>query len=75
MGRSEKFFDNPMQYRPERWLDGDEKTPEGTSVKEILNPFGLGPRNCIGKQWVLVPGPKDVVPTVRLTLTCLTEWR
>ncbi len=52
MGRSERFFDDPKEFRPERWLDPDaqDKGPSGLHVDEILRPFSLGPRNCIGKQ-------------------------
>ncbi|EXJ66579.1 uncharacterized protein A1O5_10249 [Cladophialophora psammophila CBS 110553] len=54
MGRSGRFFDNPREFRPERWLDemGD-KGPSGLQADEILKPFSLGPRNCIGKQVAL----------------------
>ncbi|KIW30806.1 uncharacterized protein PV07_02506 [Cladophialophora immunda] len=54
MGRSGRFFDNPKEFRPERWLDelGD-KGPSGLQADEILKPFSLGPRNCIGKQVAL----------------------
>lgn len=49
MGRSERLFDNPEQFRPERWFDLDTKGPAGLSVDEVLRPFSLGPRNCVGK--------------------------
>lgn len=51
MGRSEKFFDNPREFRPERWLEPDIKTigPADLQTDQILRPFSLGPRNCIGK--------------------------
>ncbi|KIW69909.1 hypothetical protein PV04_02226 [Phialophora macrospora] len=54
MGRSDRFFDSPMEFRPERWLDelGTEG-PAGLRNDEILKPFSLGPRNCIGKQVAL----------------------
>ena len=50
MGRSERFFDNPKEFRPERWLDEiDTKGAAGLMSDDILRPFSLGPRNCIGK--------------------------
>jgi len=50
MGRSARFFDNPKEFRPERWLESDTTTrPAGLRVDEVLRPFSLGPRNCIGK--------------------------
>jgi cytochrome P450 len=53
MGRSDRLFDRPEEFRPERWLDElDTKGPAGLRADEILKPFSLGPRNCIGKQQV-----------------------
>ena len=50
MGRSDKFFDNPQEFRPERWLEeADTKGPAGLTSDEVLKPFSLGPRNCLGK--------------------------
>ena len=49
MGRSERFFGNPKEFRPERWLDSDTEGAPGMQPDEILRPFSLGPRNCIGK--------------------------
>jgi cytochrome P450 len=49
MGRSDKFFENAMEFRPERWL-ADGQSPSGRPIKEIMNLFSLGPRNCLGKQ-------------------------
>jgi cytochrome P450 len=50
MGRSERFFDNSKEFRPERWLDEiGTKGPAGLTSDDVLRPFSLGPRNCIGK--------------------------
>ncbi|KAK5102565.1 hypothetical protein LTR24_000124 [Lithohypha guttulata] len=49
MGRSERFFDDPQAFRPERWLDSSKEEVSGMSPDEILRSFSLGPRNCIGK--------------------------
>jgi len=49
MGRSERFFDDPQDFRPERWLDSSIEAVSGLSPDEILRSFSLGPRNCIGK--------------------------
>lgn len=49
MGRSEKFFDEPREFRPERWLDLKHEGSEDRAVDQTLRPFSLGPRNCIGK--------------------------
>ena len=49
MGRSERFFDSPMEFRPERWLEADSKDISGRPIEDVLKPFSLGPRNCLGK--------------------------
>ena len=50
MGRSGRFFQDPKEFRPERWLDEiDAKGPAGLTADDVLRPFSLGPRNCIGK--------------------------
>ena len=51
MGRSERFFDDPKEFRPERWLpeEADTRGPAGLTADEVLKPFSLGPRNCLGK--------------------------
>lgn len=58
MGRSERFFESAKEFRPERWLDELEtKGPFGLQADEILRPFSMGPRNCIGKQYVHIQIP------------------
>ncbi|KAK3702986.1 hypothetical protein LTR37_014716 [Vermiconidia calcicola] len=50
MGRSERFFDKPKEFRPERWLESEDgKGPADFNPVEVLRPFSLGPRNCVGK--------------------------
>ncbi|KAF2164936.1 hypothetical protein M409DRAFT_24837 [Zasmidium cellare ATCC 36951] len=49
MGRSERLFDNPQEFRPERWLAHETSSVSGRQVDEVLKPFSMGPRNCIGK--------------------------
>ena len=41
-------FRNPDDFIPERWI-GDEYASD---VKDAMQPFSLGPRNCLGKKWV-----------------------
>ncbi|KAE8150222.1 cytochrome P450 [Aspergillus avenaceus] len=43
---SAKYFKDPMKFIPERWLD-----PHSTDVKEASQPFLLGPRSCIGRNF------------------------
>lgn len=43
--RDARWFDDPLAFRPERWLDGPPP-PDGSYL-----PFGAGPRICIGKRF------------------------
>lgn len=43
MGRSERLFEDAKEFRPERWVEPDAR------VDDILKPFSMGPRNCLGK--------------------------
>lgn len=47
----ERNFSNPDVFIPTRWLQ-DEKQEE-TCNKAAWIPFSYGPRNCIGKPFVL----------------------
>lgn len=42
----DKYWTDPFEFRPERWL-GDEKYK--TDVFDAMQAFSTGPRNCIGK--------------------------
>jgi cytochrome P450 len=45
MHRDARFFEQPEQFIPERWLDGlESRLPAGAYF-----PFGDGPRRCIGQ--------------------------
>jgi len=39
-------FTDPDKFVPERWLEGGGKG----DAKDVLQPFSIGPRNCIGKK-------------------------
>ncbi|KFY72655.1 hypothetical protein V499_07239 [Pseudogymnoascus sp. VKM F-103] len=43
---TEKNFREPNSFIPERWL-GDSRF--ASDAKDVLQPFSVGPRNCIGK--------------------------
>ena len=50
MHRDARFFDEPNEFRPERWLDGfAERLPRCAYL-----PFGAGPRQCIGNTFALL---------------------
>lgn len=48
MQRRRVYFDDPLAYKPERFLDGDRKARRPGYL-----PFGAGPRVCIGNHFAL----------------------
>ncbi|MFC4408567.1 cytochrome P450 [Haloarchaeobius iranensis] len=44
--RDERWWDAPAEFRPRRWLAGDDDRPEYAYF-----PFGGGPRHCIGMRF------------------------
>lgn len=50
MYRSETNFKDALKYIPERWL-GDERFDSDN--KKAFEPFHVGPRDCLGKKYVI----------------------
>lgn len=46
-----KFFPNPLEFRPERFLE-DETAEQSVFFSYI--PFSAGPRNCIGQKYAVL---------------------
>lgn len=47
MQRDGRWFEDPMSFKPERWLgDLEKRLPKGAFI-----PFAAGPRVCIGKRF------------------------
>lgn len=44
-----QYFHEPMSFKPERWLD-----PNCADVKDASQPFSLGPRGCLGRNFAYV---------------------
>ncbi|KAE8361745.1 cytochrome P450 [Aspergillus caelatus] len=44
-----RYFHDPYTFKPERWLD-----PNCTDNKEASQPFSLGPRGCLGRNFAIV---------------------
>ncbi|KAA8913662.1 cytochrome P450 [Sphaerosporella brunnea] len=42
-----EYFPEPFEFRPERWLEGNEEQLE--KARSAFNPFSIGSRGCIGK--------------------------
>ncbi|EMR90855.1 putative benzoate 4-monooxygenase cytochrome p450 protein [Botrytis cinerea BcDW1] len=40
-----KYFSDPWEFKPERWLD-----PNSKDIKDASRPFLLGPRDCLGRK-------------------------
>ncbi|KAL7017110.1 hypothetical protein ACKWTF_010253 [Chironomus riparius] len=47
MQRDPEIYENPMQFKPERFLNSSTGNPN-ISAGIVYTPFGDGPRNCIG---------------------------
>jgi cytochrome P450 len=55
--RNPRYFYDPLQFRPERWLPSDHPNFDTKFANDDLKsffPFGLGPRACTGKEiaWI-----------------------
>lgn len=55
--RSTSNFNLPNEFHPERWL-GDKRFDRDN--KAALQPFHLGPRNCLGKKYVQTQKPSII---------------
>jgi cytochrome P450 len=62
--RDERFFPNPLDFDPDRWLD---ERQEGRPRMAFI-PFGAGPRACIGEGFAWMEG-------VLLLATFAQRWR
>ncbi|REJ83128.1 MAG: cytochrome P450 [Planctomycetota bacterium] len=65
--RDERYFPDPEQFDPERWLTTGEKT----TPRYAYFPFGAGPRSCIGAGFAMLE-MTAVLPTILRTLTLRT---
>ncbi|KZF21950.1 cytochrome P450 [Xylona heveae TC161] len=48
---STRYWKNPEQFRPERWL-GDSAYAD--DKREYFRPFGFGPRTCVARHLVII---------------------
>jgi cytochrome P450 len=62
--RDRRFFENPDEFLPERWIDQPELYKRGT----VYFPFGLGPRICIGEDYAWLNG-------ILILATIARRWR
>ncbi len=57
--RDERFYDEPLAFRPDRWTDGFESALPDFAYA----PFGGGRRSCIGREFALLEA-KLVLATI-----------
>ena len=64
MHRDERYYEQPLQFIPERW------TPESRESRPAFSyfPFGGGPRRCIGEGFAWMEG-------ILLIATLAQKWR
>jgi cytochrome P450 len=49
---SERNFTDPDDFVPERWLENERPAKYDSDIREAVQPFSFGPRNCLGKKYV-----------------------
>lgn len=59
--RDARWFVEPKEFRPERWLDGSETS----RPRFCYFPFGGGPRVCIGEQFAWTEGVLAIATIAR----------
>jgi len=52
--RNPRYFDAPLEYRPQRWLPTEASAGEIKDSRSAFCPFLMGPTGCPGKFWALV---------------------
>jgi cytochrome P450 len=55
----EEYYDDPLEFRPERWEDGLEQD----LPKYAYIPFGAGPHRCVGEMFAKME-LRMIVPTI-----------
>ncbi|XP_057422695.1 cytochrome P450 93A3-like [Lotus japonicus] len=70
MGRDPKLWDNPLEFRPERFMGEENNQVDLRGQHFQLMPFGTGRRACPGASLAL-----QVVPTNLAAMVQCFEWK
>jgi cytochrome P450 len=52
--RSSKYYDFPLEYRPQRWMTSETPEDHIRSARAAFCPFGIGNTSCVGRKWALI---------------------
>ena len=69
--RLEKYFHDPLKFKPERWMKTEEQKKVGVHPYLVL-PFGHGMRSCIARR---LAEQNILVFLVRVSLNVVPEDR
>lgn len=70
MGRNPKYWDSPMEYRPERFLENGNESIDVKGQNFELLPFGTGRRGCPG----MLLGMQELFSVIGTMVQCF-EWK
>ncbi|QHO24268.1 hypothetical protein HN873_039790 [Arachis hypogaea] len=70
MGRNPKIWENPLEFRPERFIDDERQLSDLRGQNFQLLPFGTGRRVCPGASLALLTVPA----TLAAMIQCF-EWK
>jgi cytochrome P450 len=51
---SEKYYSNPSNFDPKRFLLNEDENQQTTPTQLIFLPFSTGTRNCIGQGFAMI---------------------
>ena len=61
--RSPKYWTDPLEFKPERWLKSTENDPKFHRFAFV--PFSAGGRSCIGQQFAMYEAKLILAPLIR----------
>ncbi|MED6193989.1 hypothetical protein PIB30_024299 [Stylosanthes scabra] len=70
MGREPTLWENPIEFRPERFLEGEGNTLDVKGNHFELLPFGAGKRGCLGMNLAL----RELLAIIGALVQCF-DWK